>query len=311
MNLDMYDLLVPDFIRNFDAHLQCKGVNPDGQISDCKEAERLSTALQGFISQVAGSLNSKQIRSYTSKEDNTFYIEFHRFWSHCLQLSQVHERLIIDLAADKTHIESTEDNRKEYVLSKLLGRGIRTYQEINLLIKNGYPYGAISLTRTLYELAIITRFIEMQDDCVARAYYNSSSDSVDTNSSYEWARASGAFKEKEKIRFSRIREITGFNEEKHKELYTIYCNFAHGSPQIVNNEVGADTDAICVGPTIFGIEAPAIFASMIISEIFLAVFFKSCSEEQIKKGMFCIEWARYLKCEYEKKAAVLNGISSD
>jgi len=220
-------------------------------------------------------------------------------------LSQLHEQLIIELATDKIHIESVEKNKKEYVLSKLLGRGIRTYQEINLLVRNGYPYGAITLTRALFELAVITSFIDKQNDLVAEAYYNYSGDSVDTNSNYEWARPAGVFKEKEKIRFNRLRELGVFGDDKYKELYTIYCNFAHGSPQVVNNEVGAETDAVYSGPTAYGLEAPATFAALIISEILLTVFFESCSRELTKKGLFCIEWAQYLKDKYEEKAASL------
>lgn len=271
------------------------------------ESEKMMQLVGKFITENLININEIYKGIQEDVDLESFHVEFNKIWGYCIKLSEIHERLISEIAFQTTKIALplNDENIKEYVLNRLLCSAIRTYQEIILLMSNGYPYGAISLTRNLFELAVITRYIEQENEAVAWAYFNSSDAPVEFNHKYRWAALSGNFKQKEIITFKKIKDISGF-DERFDALYTIYCNFSHSAPQIVINDVDTDIADIYAGPKTFGADAPGIFAATLVGDILTTVKLKNASLDARLKIIFCIGLAYHIRDNFSTLAKKIN-----
>lgn len=304
----LFEKLHLDFSNALRCYLVKNNVDLENSVLSEDESEKLILVTKQFISEHMAKANVIYAEIKEDQESKLFNIMFNKIWGQSIRLSEIHEHLVSEIAAQTTQITLpiNEENTKEYVLVKLLSSAARTYQEIVILLKHGYPYGAISLTRVLFEIAIITRFIANENEAVALEYYKSTSDEVDYNSKYEWARASGKFgNEKESITIKGLRVLSGFKEERYINLYTVYCNFAHSAPQIVNNDVDSDGINIYAGPKMCGIDAPGSNAAALINDVLRTVKGKNATEEIDLKIIFCLAWEDYLTDSYTRAAGNL------
>jgi len=309
-DFDLFEILHPDFSKAFFDFMIEHNVNfKNSELSGNENRKTIDLAKE-FIEKCISNTKRILLINKEDREAQRFETTFQQVWGESICLSEIHEHLISEVAMQSTNIVLSDDdsNIKEYVLTKLLGNAIRTYQEIILLMKNGYPYGAISLTRNLFELSIITRFIAEESDEVSIAYYRSSNAEVDHNDRYAWARPSGKFSKKERITIQRLRELSKFDDERFKDLYTIYCNFAHSAPQIVNNDVDTNSPNIYAGPKVNGIDAPGTNAAAFICDILLKVKGQNATQDINFKILFCLVWEEYTSESYKRAAEKLDRI---
>ena len=76
---------------------------------------------------------------------------------------------------DKEHKGESINYYKYYTVKKIHGRTIQIAEEIEVLLENGYPNGAISRWRSLYELQILLEYFALkQNDELYKMYYDHS-----------------------------------------------------------------------------------------------------------------------------------------
>lgn len=104
------------------------------------------------------------------------------------------------------NLDDSVKNSKVWEFTAMLhihGRAMQEYLEIITLMKNGFADGAYARWRSMYELAIISSFINKHGEKVAKAFVEAS----ETDDRYEWARVSGKYpKSKKYITFNDIQK---------------------------------------------------------------------------------------------------------
>lgn len=300
------------FNTNFDTDiariLSEKGLDIDNPNRNEEDFQQVSSIIQQYITD-----NKELIVEAYEKSQNCYEVEASKFnenyyliWGKCIQISKLHCRLLEDICK-QTLVIVDKENIKGFVLAKLMGKSIRTYLEIITLISGGFPYGAASLTRTLFELMVITRFIVKCNDEVALEYFNASAKPLDEQdyNNYSWARASGMFGSNEKITFGKLLKKCELDNSIYSKLYAFHCKFAHATPQTVNYDINAVTDDIYCGPTIQAIDVPATNAALFIRSVMLDYLCYLDEDNLSIKALFCAEWVTYLCSEYNKAAKKL------
>ena len=108
-----------------------------------------------------------------NKSINQFEKRLRRKWNDPLELFGG-LILLCEIMAESSNYELNRKGRKidvKYIaLRKIHGRALKVSNEIFTLLKGGYPDGAHSLWRTLYELEIISHFLVNQDLDVSERY---------------------------------------------------------------------------------------------------------------------------------------------
>jgi hypothetical protein len=276
-------------------------------LSSEERCERASNTIQSYLNDSEEHIKDiyKNVTHEDDHERENFFTTYSKIWGKCIQLSILHLRILDDLCSN-IQVTADEENIKEFVLARILGKGIRTYAEIITLISNGFPYGASSLTRNLLELMIISRFISMNEKEVALEYFKASDQPLDQqNDDYGWAKASNLFKENDRITLRKIRDHCGMKDHLYTRMYSFHCKFAHASPQTVNYNLSEVSDDIFTGPTFYSVEVPGINASMFIRDIVLNFFYLNSNDEISMKVLFCAEWSTFLSNKYNDAAKLL------
>jgi hypothetical protein len=304
------------FNTDFDAHIArilCKkGIDINNSNRKEEDFQDISFIIQNYISENNRLIKQiyKKNQNYYDVETCNFFKNFYEIWGQCIQISKLYCCLLKETCKNTVLIADKKDI-KGFVLAKLMGKSIRTYSEIVTLISNGFSYGAASLTRTLFELMIVTRFILKCDSDVALKYYNASKKPLDEQdyNNYSWAKSSSLFEQDEKITLSKLQKKCELDNPIHYKMYAFHCKFAHATPQTISFDIDADTDDILFGPTMQGVDAPAINAALLVRSVLLD-FFSYLDEDKISiKALFCAEWVSYLCVEYKKVAKGLQSIS--
>lgn len=171
--------------------------------------------------------------------------------------------------------EETKDKIWEYTALKYIhGRALQQYLEIISLMKNGFADGAYARWRSMYELAIISSFINKYGENVAKAFIDASV----TDDRYEWARKSGIFSSKKKyITFNDIQKNCDMNSDVWQIQYDLANKTVHASPQGTFNRLGTmgDVKVIPIGRSDYGITTPAEHSALSLAQIstyFFTVF---------------------------------------
>lgn len=279
------------------------GIDIKTPIASFEDAEHISMLMQQFISRRICSLLEVGHCSENEKEEAISSRKNKEVWGYCIKLMKCFINLLIDLC-DKKKVVADEEHIKDFVLARLMGRGIRTYTEIVILLQNGFPYGAASLSRNLFEYMTIARFISGNDDCVALEYYRQTNTTPEQQKKddYEWARKSEKFSSKENITFKKIQNAAGMADMEYYEIYSYLCKFSHASPQTVNYDMFAVTDDIYLGPSLYGVEIPGINSTLFLRDIFLSFCKQFSDTETLAKELLCAEFATYI-CNAFKEAA--------
>ena len=271
------------------------GINP--QISEIREAdaERVSALMQRMITDNISILYKIGCNVEDEEGSALFFKKYNEIWGECIHTAKCYINLLANLCG-KIKIIADEEHIKEYVLARLMGRGIRTYAEVIILLQNGFPYGAASLSRNLFELMTIARFIVKNDASVALEYYRETDKTPEQQNKedYEWARKSGEFEPKEKITLRKIREKAGMVDLEYCKIYAFLCKFTHASPQTVNYDMFATSDDIFHGPSLFGVEVPGINATLFLRDLMISFCGISNNPELNTMELVCAEFATYL-----------------
>ena len=295
-----FEQIDPDFTNKFKEFLLSRGINLDVSILDEEESEELSNFSSEYIRQERKSID-KAYRTIkkTITDDSIEQIE--SIWGSSLRSSEIHKTMLIELIRLIIDIPNEKEDVKKVVLTKLFSKGIRTYEEIIVLLKNGLPFGAISITRNLFELMVITRFISESDEPVARAFFDASKDQIIKPDNYEWARASGSFGEKERISIHSIRERCNMENIEYKEIYTWHCKYTHPCPQSIQYEFGDRSllaDEIRFH-TIAQLEIAGINSAFFINNILLSLFYFAGNNSLLLKCLLCMEWSNIIAENYK------------
>ncbi|WP_447409812.1 DUF5677 domain-containing protein [Clostridium perfringens] len=105
--------------------------------------------------------------------------------------------------------KNKEDKMYRYMaMVHIYGRALQEFIEIITIMKNSFADEAYARWRFMYELTIISSFINKYGENVAKAYINAR----DTHDRYEWARNSGIFSlDKKYISFNYIQKFCDIN----------------------------------------------------------------------------------------------------
>jgi len=304
MNSNCFEWLHPNFSNQVKKALELKNIGPHTTADEINAAQ--SKKLRQFTLQYL----PKAVSMCKMKNNEIERVSFHhsilKTWGSGLVLSCSFRYLLEDLCTSLV-ITYDEEHITDYVLAKLLTKGIRTYNEINVLLQNGFPYGAIALSRILFELYYISAFIQSYGDKVALAYDKTAENLLTENKGYAWAKEADCFKDKKNISFKEIRDSCKISSFPNDELYSFFCKYAHPSAQSVINEVGAEDNSDCYfGPSLYGFEVPAINSALMLGLMINNLVSYYQSEDFQLKGYFCLEWALLLMDEYEKIASTIS-----
>lgn len=303
-NQDIFEQLHPDFVNSFGKYLSSNGINPDAPATNMEEFERRVSLVNDFASKSMEDVLDSNCKYEDEEEKEKFFGIHNRIWGKCLQLSTIYLCMLEDLCKLMT-IVFDEEHIKGYVLAKIMGKGIRTYAEVLTLLKNSYPYGAAALTRNLFELMVIMRFIEKNDKAVARAYYEAAAVPLEQQRSdddYKWAKAADCFKDKKKVLFSDIRKESGLAAPKLIQVYKFLCKFIHADPLTVNHEIGLDTNDIIIGGSHMGIDVSGIDAALFTRAMMIDLIGYMNVPEANTKASFFVEWCTCLCKEFKETA---------
>lgn len=291
--IDVFELLCPDFDNTLKSRLDQSGitVNP----VDCSEDQ--ADTLIKTVHTLALDCTDAAVACVSSidsiKKDN-FYNHFYEKWGKSIALSLVLEQLLTDLMLCIK--PATTNDIKEFVLQKLFGKAIRTYMEINTLIRFGFPNGAIALVRVLYELWICLSFIEKNDDSIASAYLKKATDPLTepgTRDNYDWAKTAACFRNKKGIiklhhLYAEIAKTEFSKFDSHN--YAAYNKFIHAAPQTINDTPDSDWDTITIGPLQEMIQKPAIASVCYLYQILPVVRKWFENRDLFHRYAFCLDW---------------------
>lgn len=157
------------------------------------------------------------------------------------------------------------DGQKESFLYKALknihARALQIYLEILCLNKNGFADGAYARWRSLYELSIVSAFIEKYGESVAKKFV----EAADTEDRYDWARVAKCFKnyKYEHITFGAIQHNSGLSTKGWRDEYGFVNQLVHASPQGTIYRLGTSA----VGRSTSGIDISAMHSAVSLFQI--------------------------------------------
>ena len=192
-----------------------------------------------------------------------------QFWGKCLDLYDMLSVFVSDIAENITKKDMcrkrpSEDNYKYTDIMFILGRALQQYAEIGCLLRGAYPEGALARARSLVELFYVAEFIRINDELVAKSYYDS------TENNFEWAKKSPYIQQileqrkGRRVNISDIRRAIKASGRTADELYDTLCRPIHPSPASTffrtTFRMDPSRSIVDVGQSIYGIELPARFA---------------------------------------------------
>ena len=151
-------------------------------IFDDKICDLLSEMTKGNISSVNAFLDELKAKiNNADSKDLQIKDELKKsrldLWGDALSGIRYLNKVSLELGClfDKEHKVESINCYKYYTVKKIHGRTIQIAEEIEVLLENGYPNGAISRWRSLYELQILLEYFALkQDDELYKMYYDHS-----------------------------------------------------------------------------------------------------------------------------------------
>lgn len=179
------------------------------------------------------------------------------------------------------------------------GRAMQQYLEIVTLMKNGFADGAYARWRSLYELSIVSSFINKYGEKVAKAFVEAS----ETDDRYEWARASEIYpRTKKYITFNDIQKSCDIDAPIWRKQYDLANKTVHASPQGTFKRLGnmGTKNVIPIGRSDYGITTPGEHAAISLAQI-TTMFFSIFSYSKIIIAMRGInDWINVVREMYFK-----------
>lgn len=202
------------------------------------------------------------ITTLEQKWDDTF-VQMEAFRIFNIEFAEEYQELVG--ALEGKNIQNKQ--YKNIVLREIHGRACQMFLEIVCLLKHGLADGAFARWRSLYELAVLSKFVYDNNDATAEAYFKQT-DSDDTT--YEWARGSGQFTSSERITFKSLQDKVGYDKESiWAQQYKFSNNTSHLGPQGTFKRLALSKtpQAILVGESDYGIHLPADHAMLSLAHI--------------------------------------------
>lgn len=175
------------------------------------------------------------------------------------------------------------------VLLHINAKAMQVFAETVCLLENGYADGAIAHGRALFELWCLAEFINATSNEVAKSYI----DTLESNSSsYNWAKKSGFFGDKETLGIvDIIKACHRIHKESNNDLsytkfskdYNFACKIIHPSASGVfgrTSYLEKNPSITLVGASDYGIYPPAIHSIQLlfnINRLFLCLIENSVS----------------------------------
>lgn len=200
------------------------------------------------------------------------------------------------------HLEQEELKKKQYTFTSMMhihGRALQQFLEIITLMKNGFADGAYARWRSMYELTIISSFITMHGEKVAKAFIDSS----ETEDRYEWARSSGIFSSKKKwITFRDIESKCDIDTKVWNKQYVLANRVIHASPQGTFARLSnmGTRNFIPVGRSDYGITTPAEHSAISLAQITAFFFTIHSSGDSILAVKYINNWVDVIREMYFK-----------
>ena len=173
------------------------------------------------------------------------------------------------------HGDELKDNKyKCKVLQMLANRNLQTFSAILTLLQNGFADQAYMFFRNMFENRVVSQFILHNNEEVAKQFYIGQFDDFHEKNKkdYEWARASGAFSEKEYITFKRFYDKCMFDKSYSAVWYKQYqlaCKLLHTTPQGTTRTLAVipnGTEISLVGQTPYGLNLAAEHSAIMLEE---------------------------------------------
>ena|GEM_PF-2950903 len=187
---------------------------------------------------------------------------------------------------NQSHIHSERCN-VFYALHAIHGKALLVYDEIICLIENGFPDGAYTHFRTLYELWAVAEFLIHDSDEVSKAFIESVDDKSDSETAhYKWACLSERFvdfiADGKKVTISKIVKEAHKTFTQGKDISHTFLNRVYTFPNKILHPSAAGVfyrtsnpanNITLIGRADTGLATPAINSSMYmfnITRIFLS-----------------------------------------
>lgn len=221
-------------------------------------------------------------------EEQGFKSYFEENWSAAAKMSECFYVLIIRAYSVYTdYVSALNDEQKQgkqsvYTsLNELFKRASQQYMEILTLVKNGFSDGAFARWRSMYELSVISSFIQKYGETVAEKFIEAS----ESQDRYDWAMECGEFSpNKRHVTFGDIQKLCDIDADVWRENYTVANQTVHASPQGTFGRLGSQDDKATGSlRTGYGIAAPAIHSANTLALIASMLFSVFPEEETMDK----------------------------
>ena len=173
------------------------------------------------------------------------------------------------------HSDELKDSKyKCKVLQLLANRNLQTFSAILTLLQNGFADQAYMLFRNMFENRVVSQFILHNNEESAEQFYLGQVDDIRERNqkTYEWARISGVFSEKEHITFKRLYDKCMFDKAYGDTWYRQYqlaCKLLHTTPQGIAKTLASTRNGIeisLVGQTPYGLNLAAEHSAIMLEE---------------------------------------------
>ncbi len=202
--------------------------------------------------------------------------------------------------------ESTPMPHCFIALKYITGRACQVYREIVCLVKHGFTDGAFARWRTLYELAVITLFINEYGDDVAKSYY----DAKDSDCGYhDWAKKANCFAKRKKsshITFADIEHQSPLNRDPWLIHHKLAHKIVHAAPQGTFSRIGShhSEERILTGASDYGLNIPLNNATISFAQICVTFLNLNVSFQNITGIIAITNWTQIVEkevyqCAYE------------
>ncbi len=313
---ESFSNMLMDFLKDKFNNTEFKDENEAKELLEKIKKIDISDLFKKFLDDLAEeNLNGFKSDMYESVMsfraiEQEFLARQEQKWYKAFVASEALYILVVEAVEDySAYVNSMSDEEKEdkiweyTALRYIHGRALQQYLEIITLMKNGFADGAYARWRSMYELAVISSFINKYGEKVAKAFIDASV----TDDRYEWARESGIFTKKHRyITFNDIQKNCDMNSDIWQQQYDLANKTVHASPQGTFNRLSTmgDVKVIPIGRSDYGITTPAEHSAISLSQIsafFLTVFPYSTSIIAINNINDWIDVIRelYFKCHDE------------
>lgn len=239
-------------------------------------------------------------------EEQEFLARQEQTWCNAFVASEAMYIMVLDAAEGYVkYVDGLDDKNKEakvFSFTAMLhihGRALQEYLEIITLMKNGFADGAYARWRSMYELTIISSFINKYGEKVAKSYI----DAYDTQDRYEWARSSGIFSlHKKYISFNDIQKSCDINTSIWRGEYELANRTIHASSQGTFARLGSmgTKNIISVGRSNYGITTPGEHSAISLAQITTMFFSIFPNGDGVVAMKYINEWINVIREKYFK-----------